>query len=420
MSPVEFLGLIALCLFGLGSVVYWGTVAVHIARTMQRIPTARAGLALPFTREGESAPRVCVLVPAHDEEHCIGDVARTLAVQDYPAMDAVFVLDRCTDRTREVLESSWHAAVTQLPPGLAGARSLEIIELDSCPEGWAGKPHALHRGVAQAPAARNADLLLFLDADTTLEPGLMRATVALLRERKVGMLSLLSTLSHDRWFEVLLQPAATMELLRQYPIVRANATRDRRAFANGQFILIERSAYDRIGGHEALRGAILEDVEMARRCEWHDVPVALLLADELLRCRMYESYEAFRRGWRRIYSESTNRKPARLRRLSRRVRLIGTIVPIASLLAIAVGLWRWPITHEPIAAAAVVLGVVGTVAYFGVAAISHRIGRCPVWAVPASPVGWWLVGGILRDTARDLESGRPTEWGGMAYARPRR
>ncbi len=414
------LGWIVLCLFALGTAVYWFTVGFHIFRTMRLIPTARAGLRLPFAPEGGVAPRVCVFVPAHNEELSIADAARTLAAQDYPAMDAVFVLDRCTDRTRGVLESSWCEGIARLPTDLAAGRSLEVIEINGCPEGWAGKPHALHHGVTHAAAARDADLLLFLDADTSLSPGVVRATVALMRDRRVGMLSLLSTLTHDRWFEWLLQPAATMELLRQYPIVRANATTDRRAFANGQYILIERGAYDRIGGHEALRGAILEDVEMARRCEWHDVPAALLLADDQLRCRMYESYAAFRRGWRRIFCESANRKPARLRRLSRRVRLIGSVAPMVGVLALCLGLWQWPATHEPIVAAAAVLGAVGTIAYLGVGAIAHRMGRCPMWAIAAAPVGWWLVGGILQETARDLERGRPTEWGGMSYARPSR
>lgn len=420
MPPLVWLGWLVLCLLATGTAVYWLTVGFHVVRTMLLIPTARAGLALPAAPEGEPARRVCAFVPAHNEEACIGDVARTLAGQDYPAMDAVFVLDRCTDRTRGVLEASWREAVERLPADVRAARSLEVIELDACAEGWAGKPHALHQGVERAAAARDAQLLLFLDADTSLEPGVVRACVALIRARGVGMLSLLSTLTHERWFEWLLQPAATMELLRQYPIVRANATTDRRAFANGQFILIDRVSYDRIGGHAALRHAVLEDVEMARRCEWHGVPAALLIADGQLRCRMYESYSAFRRGWRRIYCESANRKPARLRRLSRRVRIVGTIAPMGALLAFGLGLWRWPATHEPVEGAAMILGAIGTLAYFGVGAVSYRIGRCPLWALAAAPIGWWLVGGILKETAQDLEKGRPTEWGGMSYARPSR
>jgi chlorobactene glucosyltransferase len=244
--------------------------------------------------------------------------------------------------------------------------------------------------------------------------------MALMKQRGAGMLSLLSTLTHDRWFERLIQSAATMELLRQYPIVRANSTTRRRAFANGQYILIGRDAYERIGGHEALREAVLEDVEMARRCEWHDVPVALLLADGLLHCRMYESYAAFRRGWKRIYTESTNRKPARLRKVSRRVRLVCTILPVLTVVAIGVGIARLNGPHVEAAVLAIVLGSLGTLAFAGVVGASTVLGRSPLWTAPGFIVGAWLVGDILNEAADDLDTGRPTEWAGMAYKRESR
>jgi hypothetical protein len=53
-------------------------------------------------------------------------------------------------------------------------------------------------------------------------------------------------------------------------------------------------------------------------------------------------------------------------------------------------------------------------------AASYAIGRCPVWAAPGFLAGSWMVGGILSEAARDLETGRPTEWAGMAYTRQSR
>src|SRR5205823_291327 len=93
----------------------------------------------------------------------------------------------------------------------------------------------------------------------------IRACVALLERRRLDLLSLLSTLTCDTWFERLAQPAAGFELVRQYPISRANRRSNPRAFANGQFMLFRRAAYDAIGGHGAVHDELLEDLALARR-----------------------------------------------------------------------------------------------------------------------------------------------------------
>lgn len=408
IGPLEFIGLVIAVAASTVCLVYWTAVGIQILRTRRLIPTARAGLRLP----ADSAARVCVIVPAHNEGACIGDLARSLIAQDQPNLSCVFVLDRCTDDTRSVIERTWANADR---PG--GPPSLEIIEIDSCPPDWSGKSHALWRAVNQSRAAQAGDLLLFVDADTWLDHGLVRATVALLRQRRSRMLSLLSTLTHDRWFEVVVQPAASMELMRQYPIIRANAgsTDRRRAFANGQFILIERSAYMELGGHESIRGEVLEDVMLARRCQAAGMPVSLLLSDGLLRCRMYDSFEAFTRGWRRIYSESANRKPTRLRSQAARVRLLGTVLPLLSLAAFAAGIARLDGPHPHLASLAIWFGGLGSVAYGVAVLLIYHTGRSPLWTAPGFIVGCWITGGILRHSAADLEAGRPINWAGREY-----
>ena len=137
------LGCAAVGLFG-----YWAAVAYHVGRTIALIPTARRGLSLPLAEAGASPPRLCVLVPAHNEQSCIAALAASLAAQDYPSdppnrISMVFILDRCTDQTRAVLDAA-------LAKTGAAARA-EIIELDACPPGWIGKTHALWSGVQASP-----------------------------------------------------------------------------------------------------------------------------------------------------------------------------------------------------------------------------------------------------------------------------
>ena len=75
-----------------------------------------------------------------------------------------------------------------------------------------------------------------------------------------------------------------LELIRQYPIRKANSHERRRPFANGQFMLFRRDAYERIGGHACVREQIFEDVHIARVADKRGLRIGVVLADGLLHC----------------------------------------------------------------------------------------------------------------------------------------
>ena len=309
--------------------LYWGAVLWHVFRTWWSIPTVRAGLEHPLPED--QWPSVCVIVPAHNEESCIAIVAKSLTQQDYPAdrLSLAFALDRCTDRTEEVLGATLAAA--------PNARA-EIVRIAECPQGWAGKVNAMWTAVTTVAAARRADVLLFADADTMLDPQCLKACLGLMGHRGLDMLSLLSTLTRDRWFECMTQPVAGMELVRMYPVTRTNFPSQERPFANGQFIMIRREAYERFEGHKAVHWAVLEDVELARAADRAKVPLGVFLADGMLYCRMYANWAEFRRGWKRIFTESANRKRSRLVGIAWRLRALGVFLPALAAVGACTGL----------------------------------------------------------------------------------
>jgi chlorobactene glucosyltransferase len=394
---------------GLGA--YWAVVLYHIWRTMRRVPTCRDGLKLPRAAEllKSGAPRVCVIVPSHNEQGVVGRLATSLMKQTYPNLSVLFSLDRCTDGT-----------AAEIRHETAGADHVEIFEVRECPPGWAGKVHAVHLAVTQSKAARDADLLLFTDADTVFDPECVRASVALLLERDVGMLSLMSTLTSEKWFERIAQPAAGMELMRQYPLVRANARQHRRAFANGQFMLFTRAAYEKMGGHETVRDAVLEDVALARLAERTGIPGGLLMADGMLGCRMYSSYPEFVAGWKRIYIESANRRVKRLREIARRVWVLGAALPVIAGISLAAGAMGFAWSRDPLSAIAAGFAATALALMIAGLAWSYRISRVPLWCIPLYPLGAWQVGAILRESANDLVEGVPVRWGGKEYLREAR
>lgn len=403
---------------GLLTALYWGAVACHAVRTWWSIPTLRAGLQASTDIQ---PPRICVIVPAHNEEACIGTVAASLLSQDYPAdrLSMVFVLDRCSDGTRAALDSAIGSAAGG-ETGESGGR-VTIIENDHCPEGWAGKVHALWRAVSDSTAVREADVLLFLDADTMMDPSCIRAAAGLMRARGLGMLSVLSTLTNDKWFERIVQPAAGMELVRMFPMRRTNWPTQQRPFANGQFIMIDRVAYSGFGGHEAVRQYVLEDVELARAADRAGVRLGVVLADGLLRCRMYGTWAEFRRGWTRIFTESANRKVSRLVRIAWRKRLVSTLLPLAGAVGLLAGAAALASGHrgEP-ALWALRFGAAGSLVYVSTLVLCMKLGRTPLRSAAVFPIGAWMVSDILLGCARSLRAGKPIEWAGRVYNREAR
>lgn len=384
--------------------VYWTAVIYQIVRTTRELPTARAGVAAADAKP--PTEKVCVVVPAHNEAGTIAGLIASLKAQDYDRLRVVLALDRCTDDTRGVAER----AIDRDP-------RFEIVEIDSCPDDWAGKVHAAWSGYQRSAHAQHAEALIFTDADTSFDPRCVRACLALARQRRLDMLSLFCTLTTETWFERVVQTAAGFELARQYPLLRANMEdhRRRRPFANGQFMLFDAGAYRAIGGHEGVKDALLEDIAFARAIAASHMRGGLLLAEGMVRCRMYDDWKQFRKGWKRIYTESANREPRRLRSYAWRSGLLGLGLPMMALAGLVLALTmgdpptRWG--AGGVLAASLVVWLAGLVAVY-------RGSGARTEDVVFFPIGAWLVGSIYREAWRDLITGKPTSWGGREYVRP--
>jgi len=394
--------LLVLMVGAVASLVYWGAVAAAILMTGWKLPTARDGVGIADREPpGET---VCVVVPAHNEAGNIGRLIGSLKAQDYDRLRVVLALDRCTDDTKGVAVEA-----------IDGDHRFEIVEIDVCPEEWAGKVHAAYCGVSRSVGAKDAELLLFSDADTWFDPACVRATVGLANDRGLDMLSLLSTLEGALWFERWVQPAAAFELARQFPLLRVNMDGERqRPFANGQFMLFKREAYDAIGGHELVKGAVLEDIAFAQQLKYRGHRGGLLMADGMLKCGMYGSWSEFVRGWKRIYTESANREAGRLKRYAVRVPVLNAGLPAMAFLCAVLAFVMGDSSTQVWAGG---LGIAGVLAWVFAVGLMLKMSHAPLWQVPGFAVGSFCVGRIFGQAGRDLVEGTPTEWGGKSYVR---
>lgn len=191
-------------------------------------------------------PDVDIIVPARDEAPTIAAVIASLLAQDYAGkFQVILVDDNSTDGTA----------------ALAGAAAnLRIITLTSKPAEWSGKLWAVSQGVA----AGGAPLLLLTDADIVHDPRHLSALVAKLLESRAGMVSEMVRLNCASLAERALVPAFIYFFQMLYPFSRVNDPASSTAAAAGGTVLIRRDTLQSMGGIDAIKHALIDDVALAQ------------------------------------------------------------------------------------------------------------------------------------------------------------
>jgi cellulose synthase/poly-beta-1,6-N-acetylglucosamine synthase-like glycosyltransferase len=225
-----------------------------------------------------SRATVSVIVPARNEEACLGACLESLAAQTGVDFEVIVVNDGSTDHTREIAHS--------FP-------LVRVVEADPPPSGWTGKNNAMAAG---ASAARGA-WLLFTDADTVHRPGSLARAVAEASTRGAALLSYSPEQEVRGFWEKAVMPVIFAELAATYRPALVSDPKSLAAAANGQYILIAREAYDAIGGHAAVSSSLLEDVALARAVKASGRKIVFRFGGDTVRTRMYRNFAQLCEGW---------------------------------------------------------------------------------------------------------------------------
>jgi glycosyltransferase involved in cell wall biosynthesis len=221
---------------------------------------------------------VDVIVPARNEEDCIGRCLESLAAQQGISFQITVVDDGSNDQTRAIAES--------FP-------LVRVISASEPAPGVMGKCNALIAGAAGS----TAKWLLFTDADTFHYPGSLAAAVKEAESRNVDLLSYSPEQETSSWWELAVMPLVFAELVRAYPPERVNDPSNATVAANGQYILARRAIYEALGGHKSVANKVLEDVELARLFKVSHHKIWFCFGRGLVRTRMYRSFRAMLDGW---------------------------------------------------------------------------------------------------------------------------
>ena len=203
---------------------------------------------LPASQRNGLWPKVSIVVPACNESATIESAAESLLALDYPNLEVVFVDDRSTDRTGEIIER------------IATRDSrFKTVHITSLPSGWLGKTHAMSKGIE----AISGEFILLTDADVHFAPRALRKAVGYTIENQLDFLTVIPDLI-ARSFSLQVMMGQLYHLASLFfDIRRLNDPRKKVCYGQGAFLLVRQKIYARSEGLEWIKMDVIDDSGLA-------------------------------------------------------------------------------------------------------------------------------------------------------------
>jgi glycosyltransferase involved in cell wall biosynthesis len=226
---------------------------------------------------------ISAIVPARNEEGVIAACVESLALQPEIA-EILVVNDQSTDKTAEIVRGL-----------MLKILRLRLLETQEIPPDWVGKNNAVYLGAKEA----KSPWLLFTDADAELQPGAAARTLQIAQETGAALVSFSPEQITQSWYEKALIPFVYSRLAKHFSYEAVNNSASPAAAANGQFLMMQRDAYNSIGGHASVASDVLEDVALAKRAKAAGFRLWFGPGQGIVRVRMYRSFGAMWQGWKK-------------------------------------------------------------------------------------------------------------------------
>jgi len=221
-------------------------LVLHLFAMIGIIVEVRRGNRARVSASRALAPKVSVVIPAHDEIARLGPLLESLRAQVYPSFDVVFVDDRSTDGTTELLE----AFAASWPEG-----RVRLLRLTANPG-----PNFKQYGLARGIEASDGELVLLTDADCEMAGDWISAMAAQLADEKVGLAvgPVFKRIEGERFYDLY----QAFDHAVRYTYLAGTTGLGAPCGAFGNNMIVRRTALDRIGGYEAVPYSVTEDAAL--------------------------------------------------------------------------------------------------------------------------------------------------------------
>jgi glycosyltransferase involved in cell wall biosynthesis len=232
-------------------IIFWITGAFWLLATVELLRSILSLKHLPTIRPlPEPQPTLSVIIAVRDEAARIEKTVRQVLAQQGVDLQLIVVNDRSRDATPQILN--------QLSSEFS---QLKILTLDHLPEKWLGKCHAMHVGAHYA----SGEWLLFTDGDVWLAHDVAARAIAAAKTMGVDHVTLApgQHMPENQKPGALYQSVMLMfQVILNVHLGRANRDRPNSMAGIGAFNLIRKDIYEKIGGHEALRLEVADDMKL--------------------------------------------------------------------------------------------------------------------------------------------------------------
>ncbi len=339
----------------------------------------------------EPAPLASVIVPARNEEINIKRCINSICKQTYPHLEVIVIDDGSTDGTASIVKK----LQKEYP-------SVTLIRSRPLADGWKGKSWALHQGFNHC----KGEWLLFVDADTVLKPTCLADSLSFAIGGRIDMLSMMLEQELRTAWQKIILPVVYQWFSTRFSLGKVNNPEDKQALAVGQFMLIKREAYVKIGGHKAVRSKILENCELVKTAKEARLSYKLVGGKDLASSRIYESFWEIWEGWERLFIGHSGKT---LKGLITAILIIGltSIAPFSSLIFDLVTLNFNPVLNTVVAIQLILI-------LFYRSLMNYTL-KIPQWYTLLHPIGGLLAVGICFRAIWDLITGEKIQIKGRTY-----
>ena len=339
--------------------------------------------ALPKVRnESVRFPTVSVIIPARNEEKTLPLLLEDLKNQSLVPYEVICVDDASEDGTARVAQS-YRACV---------------ISLKNKPDGWMGKNWACQNGANAA----TGDLLLFLDADVRLGRDGLRK----LMQAHADSGCTISVQPYHQTEKAYEQCSMLFNLVQ----IAANGTalpRPHNVGLCGPVILIARSDYTRIGGHESVKKCVVEDMALGYLLKQAKIPYRLFVGNPDVAFRMYgDCLKSLLQGWVKNIAVGAAKTPASVFWM--------VFFWITSMTSVPIQIVKYAVHGNMLWLAAYSLFYVVWV--FILVVLSRRIGRFRLWAQLLYPVLVSVLLGVFIVSLFKKQLGLKIKWKGRSFS----
>ena len=226
-------------------------------------------------------PKLSIIVTARDEAEKIAQCLTSLVNLSYPDLEIIAVNDRSRDATGQIMDKL-----------AAENPRIRVLHIETLPEGWLGKVHAMHT----AGQIATGEFLLFTDGDVIYETHALEQAMRYVTAQQLSHLCLIPHFLSGTLWENALVNFFGMTFIMSLRPQAINSNNSKFYAGVGAFNLVSKNAYQQLGGHQSLRLEIIDDMRLGRLIKQHGFASHLLLADNLLSLKWHSTVKGVIKG----------------------------------------------------------------------------------------------------------------------------